>query len=345
VVGGLLRAGVSVSLPASADWPGNAVTGHAFLMVFAFLGTVIGIERAVAVKHWAAFVAPALSAAAGLSLLAGSHVIASSLAIASAAVFAVVNAELTARQPAAHTRLLLASAFALLVANGMFAMNFPASVIAPWWFSFLVLTIAAERLEMTRLMRRRRGAAASLYACLGTMLVACVTFGGSPVVGGALFGAALSSLALWLLSFDIARKTVRTHGLSRYMAICLLFGYAWLGVAGIAWMLAAAGYPTRDAALHALGLGFIFSMMLGHAPVIVPALAGTKVAFGWFFYVPLGLLQVSLTVRLIGRFWSFEWVSAGAACNSAAIALFGITMLVAVMRRRRSHSLPRTRTS
>jgi hypothetical protein len=30
----------------------------------------------------------------------------------------------------------------------------------------------------------------------------------------------------------------------------------------------------RDAALHGLGLGFLFSMMLGHAPVILPAVAG-----------------------------------------------------------------------
>ena len=35
--------------------------------------------------------------------------------------------------------------------------------------------------------------------------------------------------------------------------------------------------------------GFVFSMMLAHAPVILPALARVKLLFGWLFYVPLGV--------------------------------------------------------
>ena len=84
------------------------------------------------------------------------------------------------------------------------------------------------------------------------------------------------------------------------MAVCLLSGYVWLAVAGIAWAATALGWPARDAALHALGLGFLVSMMLGHAPVILPAVAGIKLQFGRFFYVPLALLQISLLLRLGG---------------------------------------------
>jgi hypothetical protein len=40
------------------------------------------------------------------------------------------------------------------------------------------------------------------------------------------------------------------------MAVCLLLGYAWLFVAGIAWTATSLGLPLRDAALHGLGLGF-----------------------------------------------------------------------------------------
>ena len=60
IVGGLLRAGVPVPLPAASAWPGQAVLAHAFLMICGFLGTVIGIERAVAAKARAAFAAPYL---------------------------------------------------------------------------------------------------------------------------------------------------------------------------------------------------------------------------------------------------------------------------------------------
>ena len=104
------------------------------------------------------------------------------------------------------------------------------------------------------------------------------------------------------------------------MAICLLLGYAWLAVSGLAWMATSMGYAARDVALHALGLGFIFSMMLGHAPVILPALARVKLLFGWFFYVPLAVLHLSLAVRLFSARSTSAMLSAGAAGNAAAIA-------------------------
>ena len=59
VVGGLLRAGVAVPVPADSVWPGRAVLAHAFLMICGFMGTVIGIERAVAVNDRFAYAAPA----------------------------------------------------------------------------------------------------------------------------------------------------------------------------------------------------------------------------------------------------------------------------------------------
>lgn len=109
-------------------------------------------------------------------------------------------------------------------------------------------------------------------------------------------GAALLALALWLACFDIARRTLRAPGLRRYMAVCLLARYAWLAVGGAAWAAMAQGAPARDAAFHALGLGFAMSMVMAHAPVILPALARVKVEFGGAFYLPLGLLHASLAL-------------------------------------------------
>ena len=62
VIGGLLRAGVAVPVPVDSLWPGRAVLAHAVLMICGFMGTVIAIERAVAVKERFAFAAPAMSA-------------------------------------------------------------------------------------------------------------------------------------------------------------------------------------------------------------------------------------------------------------------------------------------
>jgi hypothetical protein len=121
------------------------------------------------------------------------------------------------------------------------------------------------------------------------------------------------------------------------MAVCLLGGYGWLAVAGAAWAATALGLPLRDTALHALGLGFVVSMMLGHAPVILPAVARVKLQFGNFFYVPLAALHLSLLLRLaLG--WNDPALRAlGASFNAMAIALFAATVAGAALAWRFRH--------
>jgi hypothetical protein len=331
IVGGLLRAGVSLVATSAAPWNGHAVVGHAFLMMCGFLGTVIGIERAVAVRSRLAFVAPAASGLAGVAMLLGLEQHAVDLAVLAALAFVAVGVVIWQRQRSVHTTVLLAGAMAWLVGNLLLALEARAASVVPWWFCFLVLTIAAERLEMTRLTRRHRAATPALLAPLAAMLAGAAAFSFAPVWGGWLFGLGLLGLAAWLLAFDIARRTVRSHGLSRYMAVCLLLGYAWLAVAGIAWMATAAGFAGRDMALHALGLGFVFSMILGHAPVIVPALVRVKLLFGWPFYAVLAFLHASLALRLVWGAFDLRVWSLGAAANAAAILLFAMTIASAAI--------------
>ena len=341
ITGGLLRAGVAVPVPVDSAWPGRAVLGHAFLMICCFMGTAIATERAVAVRQRLAFAAPAASALAGVLALTGMARTASWLAVLASLVFIFVNMTVLSRHKAAHTLLLLSGATSWLVGNLLLALGAQAAVVIPWWFSFLVLTVAAERLEMTRLMRRRRGAATALLVCVGLLLAGAAAFAVSPRWGGWLYGMSLAALAAWLVCFDIARRTVASDGLSRYMAVCLLSGYAWLGVSGFAWMATAMGYAVRDVALHALGLGFLFSMMLGHAPVILPALLRVKLLFGEFFYVPLALLHASLAVRMFWGPFDFSMLRGGAAGNAAAIAIFAATMVGAAVAWRIKYSASR----
>ena len=337
VLGGLLRVGIAWPGSADAQWLGRAALAHAALMMGGFLGTVIGIERAVAARRAFAWLAPLASGLGGLALLAGANALAQGLLAAAATLFVAVNVLLLRRQRAGHTALLLVAAGAWWVGNALFAGGAASHAVLPWWFAFLVLTIAAERLEMTRLMRRRPGAHASLLAVLAALIAGAALSAFAPPAGGVLFGAALAALAAWLFAFDIARRTVRAAGLSRYMAVCLLGGYAWLAIGGAAWAAAALGLPARDAALHALGLGFIVSMVMGHAPVILPAVARVKLLFGGFFYLPLALLHASLLLRL-ARGWSdFQARADGALANALALALFAATVAGAAWAWRRRH--------
>ncbi|HEY0953590.1 MAG TPA: hypothetical protein VGE36_02445, partial [Roseateles sp.] len=285
------------------------------LMICCVLGTVIAIERAVALKHGLCFAGPLASALAGVAQLGGAGQGAAWLAAAASLAFVGVNAVIVRRQLAAHTVLLWLGALCWAIGSLGYALDAPVNEV-PWWFAFLVLTIAAERLEMTRLMRRRPGAQWALYAVLAALLLGAA-------LSGVLYGLALAALALWLLSFDIARRTVRAHGLSRYMAVCLLLGYGWLLVAGLAWAATSAGWPLRDAALHGLALGFVIGMVFGHAPVILPAIAGIKLRFGRPWYVPLALLHASLALRLFG---GPGLLAAGAAGNALALVAFVATV-------------------
>lgn len=342
ILGGLLRLGIVVPGTAGSGWLAQGALSHAALMMCGFLGTVICVERAVAARRVGAWAAPLLSGAAGIALLAGAEGSARALLSAAAAVFVAVNLLLWRRQNAPHTVVLGASALAWLAGNLLYAAGAPGHAVLPWWFAFLVLTIAAERLEMTRLMRRRPAAQATLYAVLALLAIGAAVSGLRPLAGGLVFGTALLALALWLLAYDIARRTVRAEGLPRYMAVCLLAGYGWLAVGGAAWAATALGLPARDAALHALGLGFIFSMIMGHAPVILPAVARVKVQFGAWFYLPLALLHGSLLLRLGAGFADFGSRAMGAAWNALAILLFAATVVASALAWRRRHGGRRT---
>jgi hypothetical protein len=318
ILGGLVRAGVA--LPTGGAWLSAATMGHATLMMAGFFGSVIALERAVALKWAPAYAGPVASAGGALLMLAG-HADAGRLAmLAAASLFAVVGVLILHRQRAAHTALLLVAALAWVAGSALHAWQPESAAALPWWFAFLILTIAAERLEMTRLTRRHAAALPAFVAIVGLLLIGAAA-------SGLLFGLSLVALAAWLFTVDIARHTVRSDGLPRYMAVCLLSGYAWLAIGGMAWAAWQLGQATRDAALHALGLGFVFSMVMGHAPVILPALARTKLRFGPWFYAPLAALHATLAWRL-GAGWADAASRAqGALGNALAIALFALTVL------------------
>ena len=373
VAGGLLRACTAPPPPTLPAWLTAAALAHAALMICGFLGTIVALERAVAVGQrndrpgprstadspregesdlspssgWtracerlaperpsaaaAAFLAPLASGLGGALLLAG-HARAGAWAmVAAAAAFVVVNIVLVRRQRAPHTWLLLAGAVAWLVGSALYAGGASGPVLLPWWFAFLVATIAAERLEMTRLTGRGPAVERSLRLVMATLFGGAAVAGFSAPMGAALFGTALVLLAAWLFLNDVARRTLFAHGLARYMAVCLLTGYGWLAAAGIGWIGLGAGLPLHDLALHALGLGFVVSMMMAHAPVILPAVARVKLRFGWPFYLPLAALHVSLVVRL--GFGASDMLvrGLGAALNAASLALFAATIAGAIL--------------
>lgn len=328
--GGLVRLG-GVDLA-----PGRTLAAtHGPLMVSGFLGTLIGLERVVAVGRRWAYLAPALSAAGAVLLLAGLPVRAGALAMSAAglvllAAFVVILRRLTATATVAMTL----GALAWLGGNLVWLSDATAVPRAvPWWMAFFVLTIAGERLELSRLLLPSARTRAWFALAVGVVVVGLGVGLADADLGARLLGLGLLALMVWLARHDIARRTLRRGGLPRFIAVCLLLGYAWLGVGGLLLVRdgALVGGPRYDAALHSVFLGFVFSMVIAHAPVILPAVTGRALPFHLFFYVHLGLLHLSLLVRVAGDLAGWTAVrQAGGTVNVAAVLLFLAATLAAI---------------
>ncbi|MDT4870881.1 hypothetical protein FQZ97_1059790 [compost metagenome] len=72
-------------------------------------------------------------------------------------------------------------------------------------------------------------------------------------------------------------------------------------------------------------------MMMGHAPVILPAIARVKLQFGWPFYLPLAALYLSLLVRLGPGLVDLGLRASGALFNAVAMGLFAATVAGAAL--------------
>lgn len=308
---------------------------HGMLLVLGFVGTLVSLERATALGRWYGYITPALLGAGGLLLIAEPVplVVGKWVLIAGAAAFVLLYVPLWRRQhDAALLTQLLGAALALAGAT-LWLTQDDLSRIVPWLIAFLVLTIAAERVELARItMGPHAGGRLLVHAW--TITGALVVGLPLPDVGAILLGLALVALAAWLIVHDVARRTIRASGVTRYMAACILAGYVWLVVAGIALLFGdPAGTPAYDAIVHAIFLGYTFSMIMAHATTILPAVLRIALPYRTAFWVPISLLQVALIVRIWigdGLGMPLGW-QLGGALGVAALLLFVLTALVSAI--------------
>jgi len=318
---GLLRLGWQVPLLAA-----TLPSAHGPLMVSGFLGTVIGLEGAVALGHWWAYAGPLATALGTVALVTDMPGHPGPIVMTLGSLGLVLTSGIIIRrQPTLFALMMGLGALAWLVGNVLWLVGWPIYRVVPWWAGFLVLTIAGERLELSRLLPLTWRTQLAFLVGVGLLLCGLVMVGVAFDVGVRLAGMGMLLLAWWLLSYDLARRQVRQAGLPRFTAICLLSGYGWLGVSG-ALALGFGGVmagPHYDAMLHALFLGFVVAMMFGHAPTILPAVLSVPVPFRPRFYSHLGVLHLSLLLRvggdLAGWWPGRSW---GGLLNGVALGLF-----------------------
>lgn len=309
---------------------------HGVLMIPAFFGTVIGLERAVAIGRRWAYLAPLLTGIGGSALIAGAPPAKALLLITvGSGVFATASLYVLRLQAAAHSWILFAGAVALLVGNILLIGGQGVTDVVFWWFAFLLLTIAGERLELSRFViqsaaKRMALALLAVVPLLGALLEYWQIPGAIWI-----FALGMAGIGLWLLLFDIARRTVRMNGLTRFTAVCMLTGYFWLLASALLFIANETLWPGlgRGAPLHAFFLGFVFSMVIGHALIIFPAVTRLNMPYSALFYLPLIVLQASVLLRIIGELSRDGGLLAyGGIANGIALAVFILTLVGTIIR-------------
>jgi hypothetical protein len=317
------------------NWPAlqpGLIAAHGPLMVCGFLGTLIALERAIALHRSWMYVAPLLSGIGSMALILGFSGLAAKVLITAGSLVMVLIFYIILRQHMApYTVVMALGSAAWLIGNLLWIFNWPVFRLVPWWMGFLVLTIAGERLELGRLRRLSPAVTSMFYGSIGIFLLGLLVSLWSAQAGIRLAGLGMLALAVWLGRYDIARRTIRQKGLPRFAATSLLTGYFWLGVGGVMALVYGAfpAGPAYDAILHSVFVGFVMAMIFGHAPIVFPAVLGLPVRYSWSYYIPLALLNVSVALRILGDILLIQplrmW---GGLLNGVSILIFLIMILV-----------------
>jgi hypothetical protein len=338
IFSGLLRLGYAI------PWLSDSLAiSHGTLMVSGFLGTIISLERAVAIgKPWA-YLSPVFAALGGISFIVGlSTFIGVALTTIASAILSIGTTYIFTRQRELFTLTLLLGSLSWLLGNLFWLNETPSGHLVQWWISFLVLTIAGERLELSRVLPPSSNSKLVFVLIITLFLIGALLATLVKSINVQILSVALLLLFCWFLRHDVVRHTIKQSGLTRYIAVCLITGYFWLLIGGIIGLFAQPLLfgSTYDAFLHTILVGFVFSMIFGHALIIFPAVVNIKIPYHPTFYLPLAILHVALAVRIAGDLLLHQTCrSIGSALNALAITLFIITMISAMICNKKKESV------
>ncbi len=309
---------------------GSVIIHHGAIMTGSFLGSVIILERIVAFKKPWLYLIPVVNGSSIVWYLLGWNTLAHCCLVAGSVGLVYVFYRIN-RIYADLAHLIMWGASACWLVGNIFLLSYKAYAYSiMWWIAFLMITIAAERLELNRFLPVSKAKKYMLVYLMALFVIACIV--PFHTAGRMMAGLSMMLIALWLLQYDMIWKAIKMPGIHRYSAVLLLMGYCWLWVSGLLFLFEKTGYVHYDALLHTFFIGFVFSMILAHAPIILPGVLGlSQRPYHPSLYVWGVLLQITLLVRVMGGMLSMSQLKYfGGLANGIVILLFLVNLAVVV---------------
>jgi hypothetical protein len=299
-------------------------------MTGSVLGTLICLERIIGNKNKWWRLLPLINGLSAVMFVANQPIPGYTLLIFGSVGLLILMLTYCRNSATLSNWMLALGAFAWLTGNLVLLQHNSYPLAVKWWMLFFLWTIFGERLELSRMLP------VSVLKKYSLFFILILNMAGVLLpfhwYGNEFFSISFIALSIWLFFFDMSRQAFRFPYHHRYIALWLMTGYGWLLISG-SWLLFRASTPFGyDAALHSFFIGFVFSVVFGHVPIIFPGIFKINISLYhrslYFVYV---LFQLALLGRIIGDALADNHMRKwGAMMNGISILLF-IAFTVAII--------------
>ena len=163
----------------------------------------MSLERSVAIGRWWAYTAPALSATGAVALIVERATCAGYAFLFAASPPTFNSSVVVARQPALFTFILAVAAACWAGGTLLWIDGGNVADVTGWWIAFLILTIAAERLELGRVLSPPRSSQL-IFAFAAALIIAGLVRGELSGQTAPFSGGGLLLATVWLVRHDVA---------------------------------------------------------------------------------------------------------------------------------------------
>ncbi|HEY0656212.1 MAG TPA: hypothetical protein VGD65_23925 [Chryseosolibacter sp.] len=273
---------------------------HGAIMVGGFLGTLIILEKIIPLKRHILYAVPIISGASVVLFFIGQPVYSIASLVVASAGLSIIFFIYWIREKSSIYFLMLAGAICWFTGNLLLLIHNFYPISLPWWMAFVLLVITAERMELMKFLPVSNYQKLIFMGMLLAFVTGClISFHG---VGNYVASFSLVGISIWLMRNDVVGLNLKKKDLPRYVGVALLSGYFALLLSGIFLPLLTEQPLGYDILVHSFFIGFVFSMIFAHGPIILPGVLGLSVKpYHSVFFIWLALLHASWIIRAISN--------------------------------------------